>query len=69
MSWKPEVIADRSGKWESNALRFASRNEAESYAYDLFMRWTAVKEWRVVESEDPVNYTWTAGSGAKPVLS
>ena len=25
MSFKPEVIADRSGKWTGNALRFATR--------------------------------------------
>jgi hypothetical protein len=53
-SWKAEVIADSSGKWCGNALRFATREGAEVYALDLFSRWTAVKEWRVVESTDPV---------------
>ena len=28
MSFKPEVIADSSGKWSGNALRFATREEA-----------------------------------------
>jgi len=56
MSWKPEVIADSSGKWCGNALRFATKEEAERSAADLSMRWLAVREWRAVESEDPVNY-------------
>jgi len=34
MSWKPEVIADSSGKWCGNALRFATREEAEANVRD-----------------------------------
>ena len=30
MSFKPEVIADTSGKWCGNALRFATREEAKT---------------------------------------
>lgn len=56
MSFKPEVIADSSGKWVGNALCFATREEAEHYVADLAMRWTLVRETRVVESEEPVNY-------------
>jgi hypothetical protein len=56
MSWKPEVIADHSGKWCGNALRFATKEEAEADVRDLAGRWFAVREIRVVESEDPVNY-------------
>ena len=41
--------------WTGNGLRFATREEAETYAKDLFSRWTAVKAFRVVESADPVN--------------
>ena len=54
-SYKAEVIADNSGQWCGNALRFATREEAEAYARDLFSRWTAVREWRVVESKEEVN--------------
>ena len=43
-----EVIADNSGTWAGNALEFLTRVDAEAYAKDLFSRWTAVKEWRVV---------------------
>lgn len=56
MSFKAEVIADNSGKWVGNSLRFATREEAERYVADLFMRWTLVRETRVVESDEPVNY-------------
>ncbi len=58
-SYKAEVIADNSGQWVGNALRFATREEAEHYARDLFSRWMLVKETRVVESDETVNYTWT----------
>jgi hypothetical protein len=61
MSWKPEVIADNSGKWVGNALRFATREEAEANVYDLSMRWFAVRDTRVVECDDPVNYRWVDG--------
>jgi hypothetical protein len=54
MSWKPEFIADDSGKWASNMLRFATRDEAEAYAKDLAGRWVLVRETRVVLSDDPV---------------
>jgi len=58
MSWAPEVIADSSGKWCGNQLRFATKQEAEDNVFDLSMRWTLVRETRVVESDEPVNYTY-----------
>ena len=66
MSWKPEVIADSSGKWCGNALRFATKKEAEDNVFNLMMRWTLVRETRVVESDDPVNYRWTE-KGLEPM--
>jgi hypothetical protein len=53
-SYKAEVIADGSGTWCGNALRFATREAAEDYARDLSDRWTAVREWRVIESDEEV---------------
>jgi hypothetical protein len=61
MSWKPEVIADNSGQWAGNALRFATLDEAEAYARDLAWRWTSVRKWRVTQCDDPVTYTWHDG--------
>ena len=55
MSTKPdkpfryEVIADNSGKWAGNGVRYATREEAEAGARDLMSRWMLVREWRVVE--------------------
>lgn len=56
MSYAGEVIADNSGKFCGNAMRFATKEEAEIYVHDLANRWTLVRDTRVVESSDPVNY-------------
>ena len=61
MSFKPEVIADPSGKWCGNALRFTTREEAQANVRDLMMRWFAVRETRVVASDDLVNYRYVNG--------
>jgi hypothetical protein len=52
------VIADSTGKWSSNALRFATELEARAYVIDLEWRWTSVRDTRVVESDDPVSHRW-----------
>ena len=57
-SYAPEVIADSSGKWCGNGLRFATRAEAEANVANLASRWFAVRDTRVIESSDPVNYRW-----------
>jgi len=54
-SFKVEVLAHGETKWCGNGLRFKTEQEAKDYGYDLSMRWTAVDEWRVVESEDEPN--------------
>ncbi len=61
MSFKPEVIADHTGKFFGNGLRFATHNEAQVYVADLALRWTAVRDTRVVESDDPVTHRMVAG--------
>lgn len=60
-SFAPEVIADSSGEWVGNALRFATEAEAASYVSNLSGRWMAVRETRVVPSPDPVNYVYANG--------
>jgi hypothetical protein len=55
MSFKAEVIADNTGKWCGNALRFATQAEAKRYVDALAWRWTAVRDTRTVESDDPVD--------------
>jgi hypothetical protein len=57
MSYKVEINAagDPPDSWVSNALRFSSWDRADKYGLDLMWRWTAVKEYRVVESTDPID--------------
>jgi hypothetical protein len=61
ISWKPEVQADSTGNWNGNSLRFATKAEAEANVRDLAARWFAVRETRVSESDDPVNYKYEDG--------
>lgn len=56
MNWKPEVKVDC--KFSQNALVFATKEEAETYARDLMGRWLKVTDYRAVESADAVNYKW-----------
>lgn len=56
MSFKPEVSTDGGRTFHQNALAFATREEAETSARDLMSRWMLVTDWRVVESDQPVNY-------------
>jgi len=56
MSWKVEVIVDDSGEWEGDPLRFETKHEAVAYARDLEFRWSAVRDKRIMTSEDPINY-------------
>lgn len=54
MSFKIEI--NDNGKWIGNAVRLATRGEADSYANYLHSRWTLIDRPRVVESDDPANY-------------
>jgi len=54
MSFAAEVIADASGKWAGNAIRFGTAMEAEQYVADLKNRWFSVTQTRVIESDDPI---------------
>ncbi len=60
MSFKPMQLVQ--GEWSSNALRFATEEEALANAKDLFNRWTLSSDFRVEESPDPVNYRWVEGA-------
>jgi hypothetical protein len=62
--FKVEVIADDSGEWTSNALTFETVEDAEEYAKDLFSRWSAVREYRVVPVECHLTGHWFHTRGA-----
>ena len=63
VSWKTEV--EVAGKWATNSLRFATKEEAERAGVELLSRWYVPSGSRAAESEDPVNYTFKAGT-ARP---
>jgi hypothetical protein len=58
LSWKPEVhtAGDPDGVFNSNAVRFATKEECDRYLVDLSLRWTAVRDVRSTECDDPVTY-------------
>ena len=51
-SYKPEVKVD--GEWSSNGLRFATKEEAQRSASNLFSRWMLCTAHRAAESDEPV---------------
>ena len=53
MSWKVEVVVDDSGEWVRDPLRFETEQEALAYARDLEFRCSAIRDKRMVKSEDP----------------
>jgi hypothetical protein len=55
MTWKVEVVVDDSGEWVGDPLRFETDREALAYARDLEFRCSAVRDKRLVKSEDPLN--------------
>jgi len=63
MSFKVEVLVAGEKEWATNALRFATEDEAKGYGADLWRRWLAVKEWRVVASDEPVNCMFSSERG------
>lgn len=65
MSQKVMVRGTGEKTFVSNALRFATVQEAESYAQDLYSRWFGMDEYRIEESEEPVNYKWENGQAIR----
>lgn len=57
-SYKVGIKTKQDRSWVYNQLRFSTKTEAEAYASDLFMRWTAVTKYIVEPSEDEVNATF-----------
>ena len=62
MSFKPEISTDGGKSFGQNAQVFATREEAEAMARDIFGRWMLATDYRVVESDEPVNYEIKGGA-------
>ena len=52
-SYACEVCVE--GKWATNALRFATAEEARMHGRELLSRWFVPTDYRATPSEDPVN--------------
>jgi len=52
MKYKAEVKVGTDPIWYSNALRFDTTKLAEEYAKNLFSRWLATTDWRVIEDNN-----------------
>lgn len=64
-SFKLECLVhgeDPAANWPTNGLRFASEAECLAYGEDLYSRWTMLKEYRPVASDDAPNYRWDAAA-------
>ncbi len=60
-SWKPAVVADSSGKWAYNGLRFKTRQEAYESAAELAGRWFLVTKYDAHASDDEPTHAWLLG--------
>jgi hypothetical protein len=69
MSWAPTVRVANDPKFYTNALRYATREEALADAKNLSQRWTAVVAHGAEERADPVNRRWEPGLGSVLVVT
>ena len=60
MSFKVEVKVSND-PYTGNGLRFGTEKEANDYGNDLLSRWFLPSGFRVVLSDDAVNYIFSAG--------
>ena len=51
------TAGDKPDSWAGNTLEFDTVKIATDYAKDLFMRWTAVRYWRVIDQNKVVHST------------
>lgn len=56
--WLAEVT-DSSG-YAANALVFPTKEAAEEYAKELQSRWFAMRDYRIVRTNEQPNYDWSA---------
>lgn len=54
-NYRPEISTDGGKSFGQNAQVFATKEEAETMAKDIFNRWMLATDYRAVESDEPVN--------------
>lgn len=62
MRFKLGVKTAGDSDWVTNALCFETEKEAEEYGKDLYSRWIAVKETKVLPSNEPINCRFINGA-------
>jgi len=55
-SWRSEIQYTENGMWVGNAFRFATEDEAQTYASMMAIRHPMIYGIRVQESQLPANY-------------
>lgn len=50
------TAGDPADSWATNAMKYDTVEAAEEAAKDLFMRWTAVRFWRVMDADKQTVY-------------
>lgn len=61
MSFKPMIQTADNSDYYPNSTAFATREEAERAAKDIYTRWWSATDWRVDESDQPVNWAFIDG--------
>ena len=55
-NYRPEISTDGGKSFGQNAQVFATKEEAETMAKDIFNRWMLATDHKAVESDEPANY-------------
>lgn len=66
MNFKPTV--EVSGKFSTNSLVFATKEEALASSRELMGRWMLVTDFSYKETSDPVNYKYDLQHGIQTPL-
>ena len=54
-NYRPEISTDGGKSFGQNAQVFATKEEAETMAKDIFNRWMLATDHKAVESDEPAN--------------
>ena len=61
MSFKVGIRSSNDTSWVYNGLRFATKEEAENYQFQLITSWSSLEHSCVSECGDQANYTFDGG--------
>lgn len=57
-NFRAEFLTPNDPKWYQNGVVLATKDEADSYAQYKLGVWMGCTGVRVVETDDPVSFTW-----------